>query len=40
VKKLNGVWPIARKSFVDGKKPCVPMIELPSPNASPNPTAQ
>src|SRR5689334_2848702 len=36
----NGFWPTAVSSFVDGKKPCVPISPLPSPNARPNPTAQ
>src|SRR5919204_2897631 len=39
-KKENGALPTERSSSVDGKKPCVPMIPLPSPNASAKPTAQ
>ena len=39
-KKVNGAAPIDRNSSVDGKKPLVPMIELPSPKAIPKPTAQ
>ena len=40
VKKLYGASPIASMSPTLGKNPCVPITELPSPNASPKPTAQ
>ena len=37
---MNGAAPIDRNSSVDGKNPLVPISELPSPKAIPNPTAQ
>src|SRR5713101_8131291 len=40
VKNEYGALPIESISFVDGKKPCVPTIPLPSPNAIANPNAQ
>ena len=40
VKNEDGALTIARNASVEGKNPCVPTIEFPSPKASPNPTAQ
>ena len=40
VKKLYGASPMVSMSPTLGKNPWVPITELPSPNASPKPTAQ